>query len=113
MTKQRGDQGFTLIELLLVIVVIGILATIVVASVKGVTDDTQQTSCDSDAHVLHTAGEAYFAQRTSTTIAPIGSGPDRFEQGLVNEGFLREPSKYFDLDADGGLQPASGSPCTP
>ena len=32
MTRRQGDQGFTLIELLLVIVVLGVLATIVVAS---------------------------------------------------------------------------------
>ena len=113
MTKQRGDQGFTLIELLLVIVVLGVLATIVVASVSGVTSESQESGCRSDAHVLRTAGEAYFAQHPATSIAPNGASADRYELTLVDEGFLREPSRYYDLDADGELQPASGSPCTP
>src|SRR5262249_18547535 len=109
---QRGDQGFTLIELLLVIVVLGILATIVVVSVRGATGDAQQSSCETDAHVLVTAGEAYFAQHPATSIAPVGSTADKYELALVDGGFLHSPSKYYDLDADGDLQPATGSPCT-
>jgi general secretion pathway protein G len=112
MTKRRGDRGFTLIELLLVIVVLGILATIVVASLRGVTGDTQDTSCESEAHILHTAGEAYFAQHPATSIAAVGASDDRYELELVEEGFLHQPSRYYDLNANGDLHVPSGSPCT-
>lgn len=111
MTGQQGDRGFTLTELLLVIVVLGVLATVVIASVSGVTKDATKSSCESDAHVLQTASEAFFAQRATTTIAPSGSGPDSYEVGLVDEGFLREPSTYYDLDQWGALTPAANSPC--
>ena len=113
MTRRQGDQGFTLIELLLVIVVLGVLATIVVASVGGITSEAQDSSCKTDAHVLYTAGEAYFAQRSVNTIAPSSSDPDGYEQTLVTAGFLREPSKYYDLDSSGVLTPAANSPCQP
>src|SRR5215210_5521226 len=97
MTGQQGDQGFTLIELLLVIVVLGLLATIVVASVGGVTGDAKQSACSADADVLYTATESFFAQRSATTLPSIGSTLDRYELGLAQEGFLRSASTYFDL----------------
>jgi general secretion pathway protein G len=113
MTRRQGDQGFTLIELLLVIVVLGILATVVVASVGGVTSEAQESSCKTDAHVLYVAGEAYFAQRATNSIASTESGPDAYELALVSAGFLHGPSKYYDLDSSGALTPAANSPCQP
>ena len=32
---------------------------------------------------------------------------------LVSEGFLREPSQYYDLNSSGVLTPAANSPCQP
>lgn len=113
MTKRRLDGGYTLIELLLVIVVLAVLATIVVSAVGGLTTEAESSGCEADAHILMTSSEAYFAQRAATVIPPVGSTPDRFELGLVNGGFLRQPSRYYDLDASGHLLQAAGSPCTP
>jgi prepilin-type N-terminal cleavage/methylation domain-containing protein len=106
------DHGYTIIELLLVIVVLGILTTIVVLSVGGVTTEAQETGCAADRRMLETAGEAYFAQRRTSTIPDAGGGPDGYEQTLVDEELLRQTSEYFDLDADGALVAAAGSPCT-
>ena len=113
MTKQRGDRGFTLIELLLVIVVLGVLATIVVASVSGVRRDSQEAGCKSDAHVLRVAGEAYFALHPATSIPAFDSSDDGYELTLVDQGFLREASRYYDLNWNGDLQAVTGSPCAP
>ncbi len=108
-TKQQ-DEGFSLIELLLVIVVLGILATVVVVSVGGFTSEAQDTGCKSDSHILVTAVEAYFAQRHTQTILGDGS-PDSYEKTLATEGFLRAPSTLHDLDASGALKQVTGSPC--
>ena len=39
---KKNDEGFTLIELLIVIVILGILATVVVFAVGGITDRGQR-----------------------------------------------------------------------
>ncbi|MCU1388757.1 MAG: hypothetical protein JWL72_2095, partial [Ilumatobacteraceae bacterium] len=37
-TSSKKDKGFTLVELLIVIVILGILATVTVFAVRGITD---------------------------------------------------------------------------
>jgi prepilin-type N-terminal cleavage/methylation domain-containing protein len=60
--KKNNDEGFTLIELLIVIVILGILATVVVFSVRGITDQGQDNACKADAKTLEVAIEAYYAK---------------------------------------------------
>lgn len=112
MTEVRNGDGFSLIELLLVIVIIGIMATVVVVSVGGIRADAEDSACLADRRTLEKAGEAYFAQRHADTI-PDAGGEEGYEQTLVDEGFLRNTSEYFDLDTAGQLLMVSGSTCTP
>ena len=49
---EEKDQGFTLVELLIVIVILGILATIVVFAVRGITDKGQKSACKADCQDL-------------------------------------------------------------
>ena len=108
----RDDEGFTFIELLIVIVILGVLAIVVVAAVNGIVADAEVSACKSDGHTLATAAEAYFAQRQTRVISDAsGVGdPDGYEQTLVNEGFLRSTSQYYDLDQDGNPV-LVGPPC--
>lgn len=57
----QGDAGFTLIELLIVIVILGILAAIVVFSVRGITDRGDVAACKTSVSTLDTAFEAAIA----------------------------------------------------
>lgn len=61
-TSKRKDKGFTLVELLIVIVILGILATVTVFAVRGITDQGQKSACDTDKVTLQTAVETFFAQ---------------------------------------------------
>ena len=59
---KKNDEGFTLIELLIVIVILGILATVVVFAVGGITNRGKQSACDADRSTLEVAIEAYNAE---------------------------------------------------
>ncbi len=87
---KKNDEGFTLVELLIVIVILGILATVVVFAVQGITDDSRQNSCDVGQRTVQTAVEAYYAEAGEfpTAIADLneflrdGSGAD--DWAIVN-----------------------------
>lgn len=125
-TPSRKDKGFTLVELLIVIVILGVLATVTVFAVRGVTDRGKTSACKADRKTLETAAEAYFAQYGGTAIATQAyaantgytgsaaqaavSAPTGVTAGatpkdtLVNAGFVRSaPSNYFVLSAGGAL----------
>ena len=77
------EGGFTLIELLIVIVILGVLASIVVFAVGGINDSSKKSACKSDAKNLETAQEAAYA----------GSNPHAYAASaaaLVTAKFLRE-----------------------
>jgi prepilin-type N-terminal cleavage/methylation domain-containing protein len=111
-SRSASGDGFSLIELLIVVVVLGVLATIVVFAVRGLSEDAKVSTCEADRHVLSTAVEAYFAQAPNVVIPP--SGPldaDQYERTLVSAGLVREVSVMFDVSAAGELATASNSPC--
>jgi len=58
---EASESGFTLIELLIVIVVLGILAAIVVFSLTGVSGQSKEAACTSDAKSVEVAADAYQA----------------------------------------------------
>ena len=65
-TETTHDKGFSLVELLIVIVILGILATVTVFAVTGITNKGKTSACKSDLHVLQTAEEAYNANNANT-----------------------------------------------
>jgi prepilin-type N-terminal cleavage/methylation domain-containing protein len=72
----RTPRGFTLIELLIVVVIIGILASIAIPKFANTKDRANQTAMKSDLRNLATAMEAYFNDNNSTypsVIASLGS----------------------------------------
>ena len=89
--------------LLIVIVILGILSTVVVFSVQGISNRGQTTACDQDARLLATAVESYFAQQPADLIPATGTGPSRYEQTLVEAGLVRTTSDYWDVAAEGYL----------
>ena len=56
--ETEQDKGFTLVELLIVIVILGILATVTVFAVTGITTRGKDSACKSDLKVIQVAEEA-------------------------------------------------------
>jgi general secretion pathway protein G len=114
--EEKKDKGFTLVELLIVIVILGILATVTVFAVRGITDKGQDSACAADQKTLETAVESYFAQNAGATIpadttaaedvtwtSAAPSFNDQVQATLVTAGLMRSQSHNFDVDTNGGV----------
>ena len=93
--ENKQDKGFTLVELLIVIVILGILATVTVFAVRGITDQGQTSACNADKKTIQTAVEAYYAQNGTAhdPATEAGSGHGRSSWS--------SPSKNYDVVAGG------------
>jgi prepilin-type N-terminal cleavage/methylation domain-containing protein len=122
---EKQDKGFTLVELLIVIVILGILATVTVFAVRGITDQGQNSACAADQKTLEVAAEAWFANN-SALIIPNATAPEIAAQAaltppvvitaspegkLVVDGLMRSESVNFTLDSDGGVVATVGGDC--
>jgi general secretion pathway protein G len=58
--RRKLEEGFTLIEIMVVILILGLLATIVVQSLRGATDKAKRTKAEADISELKTALDRYY-----------------------------------------------------
>ncbi len=102
--KNKQDKGFTLVELLIVIVILGILATVTVFAVRGITQRSQTNACDVERRALETAVEAYY----------VDVGNQQFPAGLADlatSGYVKTaPTVAWQYNATTGAvtAPATG-----
>jgi general secretion pathway protein G len=101
-TKQ--DKGFTLVELLIVIVILGILATVTVFAVTGITDKGKTSACKADLKTIQTAEEAYSANHGNYT---------SLQQDLVDDGLLHDTAATMSVVAVDGHGVILDNPATP
>lgn len=100
-TPEKQDKGFTLVELLIVIVILGVLATVTVFAVSGITSRGNDAACDADEATVRTAAEAFYAENTYYAAD---------EAELESAGFLSSDSKKFEYEGTGvGVEGAAAS----
>ena len=58
--RRRNQDGFTLIEIMVVILILGLLATIVVQSLRGAADKAKKTKAQADISELKTSLDRYY-----------------------------------------------------
>jgi general secretion pathway protein G len=81
--KRKSEEGFTLVELMVVIVIIGLLATVVVINVMPAQDTARMRKAQADIATLEQGVEMYRLNRMNYP----GSGDGL--QALVTEGFIK------------------------
>lgn len=62
MRSLKGKKGFTIVELLIVIVVIGILATLVIVTFTGIQQKARNAQRQTDINAVQSHVEAFYAQ---------------------------------------------------
>ena len=109
MDRRRGySEGFTLIEIMVVILILGLLATIVVQSLRGAADKAKKTKAQADLAEIKTALDRYSLdngyypstdQGLNALVSPPTNGrvPANYESGGYIERLPKDPwgTPYF------------------
>lgn len=96
---EKKDRGFTLVELLIVIVILGILATVTVFAVKGMTDKAKTNTCAADRKAMEVAVEGFYADTGAYAVSGAALVPS----------FLRAASPNYTTDNTGAVTPIAGN----
>lgn len=98
---EASESGFTLIELLIVIVVLGILAAIVVFSLTGVSGESKQAACTSDAKSVEVAADAYEAANSGAVPASVTALTVADPKGVTYLHSAPSMTNGYDISLDG------------
>ncbi len=84
MKELRSSKGFTLIELLIVVVIIGILATVLISRFSGVKDSAYIAHINTCAERIKTAAVAFQAASPTNTAATSLADCQKIDPDLWN-----------------------------
>lgn len=93
MNRLSRNRGFTLVEILIVVVILGVLASIVLPQFSSAADDARSTSTSAELQTLRTQLELYKAHHNDTppTLAQLW---DNLLQRTNADGTLDSSGKY-------------------
>ena len=89
---KRKESGFTLVELIIVIVILGILASIAIPSIIGSADEARETALSQDLSTLRKAVQLYAAQHQAKY---PGAVADNLGNKLGTEAAVKNQMLYW------------------
>jgi len=97
----QHQTGFTLIEMLIVIIILGIIATITIPHVFGVSEDAKLNALASNLAHFRKAIDIYHHQHNNTYpgVNKIDGKPANNENEAV-EGFTKQLTRYTDVNGN-------------
>ena len=112
-SKRSGEEGFTLVELMVVIVIIGLLATVVLINVLPSQDKAMQTKARADIATLEQAMEmyrldnfSYPADLNALVQPPAGADATRYRSGGYIKKLPNDPwNRPYQLTVPGKAGP--------
>ncbi len=93
-TRSEHIRGFTLIEVIVVIVVLGIVASVAIPKYRDVTQETKKSACRSSLTELRSAISIYYSDRAVTAGAPSWPEIDSLRTIGVVMQFLIPPNPF-------------------
>ncbi|MFK7885089.1 MAG: type II secretion system protein [Phycisphaerales bacterium] len=87
--KHQLKAGFTLVEILIVVVILGILASVVVANTKSVTTDASVTATTTELAKIRRAVEVYRV-RNSDSLPQVEAGSGSWGPIVSDRDYLKE-----------------------
>src|SRR3954470_16339755 len=100
--RAENESGFTLIELLIVIIILGILATIVLFATGTFTSDSTTSACKANARIANIAEAAYAAKNDGASSGGSQSALAPYLEGGV----------WFAKNGPTGFSGGQWTPCS-
>ena len=106
-SSSKRSRGFTLVELIIVIIIIGIIATLAIPQFIDSTTDAQEATLAGDLAVLRNAINLYYHQHSSTypgAVKEDGTGDATTDGAVETAALTNQLTQYTNAD---GLTSAS------
>jgi general secretion pathway protein G len=92
------QRGFTLVEIMVVIVILGLLATLVVPNVLGMGDEAKLTKAQTDVKAIYDAAQLFMLKNTKVPTLEELKTPDEKGHAYLDENYeTKDPwdHEYF------------------
>ena len=105
--RQRDREGFTLIEILVVVILLGILATIIIPQVSVSSDDAKLNALKTNLNQMRSAIELYYYQNGNGYPGLAVPTTKPADVSTVADAFIAQLTRF--TDAGGNISNSGGS----